>query len=368
MNRVKLLIVALCLLGGDGRGISYLLKYIDIQRFEPILVVFQDQLDYDVPDHIKIICLHKKSFLDLPKLIWKLARLYEKERPDTVVSYLNYANLIAVLARKLSPVKPRLVLSVHNQDSISIKYEFLGQLKMWAIPHLYSEADVVICVSEGVREDLVNQFKIPRRMTKVVYNPVDMEYVSRLASEEVEHPYFTPKEIPVIAAIGRLNVQKNFPSLLSAFAEVTAMLPCRLIIIGEGEERKSLEKMASSLRIERHVDFVGFQRNPFKYLARSDIFVLSSLYEGFANVIMEAMTCGIPVVSTRCPSGPDEIITTGVNGLLVPLSDEPALANAILHLLKDKDYATSIAIEGRKRVRRFAATRIIKEYETLFQV
>ena len=360
------MVVALCLLGGDGRVISYLLKYIDIQKFEPVLVVFQDNLKYDVPDHIRIICLHKKSFLDLPRLIWKLTRLYEKEKPDTVVSFLNYANLIAVLAKKLSSVKPRLVLSVRNQDSISIKYEFLGRLKIWAIPHLYPEADAILCCSKGVGDDLMNQFKIPSQMIKVIYNPVDIEYIYRLATEEVKHPYLNPKGMPVIIAIGRLNVQKNFPGLLRAFTEVTAMLPCRLVIIGEGEERKSLVKMVSNLRIERHVDFIGLQRNPFKYLARSDVFVLSSLWEGFGNVIAEAMACGIPVVSTRCPSGPDEIITDGVTGLLVPAGDETALAKAILHLLKHKDYAVSIGLEGRKSVERFAVNQIIKEYEALF--
>ncbi len=140
----------------------------------------------------------------------------------------------------------------------------------------------------------------------------------------------------------------------------------RLVILGDGGKRSNLEKLARQLGIERQVTFLGFQTNPFKYLARSDIFVLSSLWEGFALVIVEAMACGIPVISTRCPSGPDEIITDGVNGLLVPVADETALAEAILRLLKDKKLAVKLAQAGTKRAEDFAITKIIKQYEAIF--
>ena len=369
MSRKRVLFVCPSLVGGGAERVAaLLLQHLDRQKFEPLLVVFQDRFDYPVPEDVTVICFYKRGAYDLPRLIWRLAQAYEKEKPDTVISFLNYANLIAVMAKRLSRARPRLLLTEHGDDDIgiSLKHTFLSFPKRWAFPLIYPKADTIICVSRGVADNLVTRFKIPRQKIKVVYSPVDIDYVSRLAEEEVDHPYFAPKETPVIIAIGWLIARKGHPYLLKAFAQVTAEFPCRLIIRGDGKEKKALVKLVRQLGIERQVDFLGFQQNPFKYVARSDIFVLSSLWEGFGLVIIEAMTCGTPVISTRCPFGPGEIITDGVNGLLVPAADEMALAEAMLRLLNDKDLSAKLAQAGKKRAEDFAMAKITEEYERLF--
>ena len=155
--------------------------------------------------------------------------------------------------------------------------------------------------------------------------------------------------------------QKNYPLLLEAFATTQKQVDSKLLILGQGEDRVSLEKLTHKLGIQKKVFFLGFQKNPYKYMAASDIFVLSSFWEGFANVVIEAMACGIPVISTRC-YGPEEIITGGRNGILIPGENPEAMAGAIIRLLKDKRSAGHIAREGRKRAEDFRVEKMIVEY------
>ena len=373
MARRKVMFVLLTLGGGGvGRLASLLLEHLERERFEPCVALLEHRGRYPLPLDIPIACFHKKSRYDLPRLIWRLARAYDKEKPDVVLSFMNYTNLIAVLARRLSRNKPRLLLSEHGYLSIEFtefkefKRDPLSRFKGWAIPWLYPQSDGIVCVSQGVADDLVANFRVPRDKINVIYNPADIDYILTQAGENVEYPWFAQKELPIIIAIGRLTAQKGYPYLLKAFAQVTANFPCRLVILGEGRERVPLEELAQELGVEKDVAFLGFQENPFKYLARSDFFVLSSLWEGFGNVIIEAMACGTPVIATRCPSGPDEIITDGVNGLLVPVSDEAALVVAIWQLLNEKDFASKLAQAGRKRAEDFAIDRIAKQYQELF--
>ena len=367
MSRKKVLVVSTALICGGAERLAWLiLKHLDRERFEPVLVVLSGFDDsYPEPEGIDVIYLNKGNFLDLPRIVWRLSRVYEEEQPDVVLSMVDYANLVSVLSKKISRAKPKLVLDERSHSSINLKYEFLGRLKIWAIPRLYPEADVIVCCSHGVADDLTNRFNIPRRMIKVIQNPANGDYISEMANEDVDHHWLTSKEMPVIIAAGRLVVQKNYPLMLRAFAWVNTSIPCRLMILGEGKEREPLAKLASGIGLDGNVEFLGFQRNPFKYMARSDIFVLSSLTEGFPWVILEAMTCGIPVVSTRCPSGPDEIITDGVNGLLVPVDDEKALSEAILRLLNDGGLAAGIARAGQERSKDFRVSEIVSEYESV---
>ena len=366
MHRKKVLLVLNDLAGGgEDRVATLLLEHLDRGRFEPLLVLLEDRRDYATAEDVPITCLHKKSRYDLPRLIWRLARIYEKGKPDVVLGISSYLNLLTVLARKLSRVKPKLLLSEHMNISISFRYEPLSRVKAWAIPRLYPQSDAVIAVSRGVAGDLVANFGVPHEKTKVIYNPVDIDHILTLARENVDHPWFAHKESPIVIAVGRLTAQKGYPHLLRAFAQVTERFPCRLVILGEGEERHALEALAQQLGVGKGVAFLGFQQNPFRYLARSDVFALSSLWEGLALVVIEAMACGVPVIGTRCPSGPDEIITDGVNGLLVPVADEAAMAEAILQLLNDKDFAIKLAQAGRKRAEDFVARKRVAEYEQL---
>ncbi len=367
MTRKRVLFVTHMLAaGGAARIVALVLKYLNRQRFEPFLVVFQDRFDFPVPEDVRIVCLHKRGIFALPSLVLQLARIYEREKPDTVVSTVEWVDVIALLAKKLSRVKPKLLVNVVSHTSSNLKQSFLSRLLRLAIPRLYPQANAAICISRGVANDLVTEFKVPSHKIRIAYGLIDFEHILNLAKEEVDHPYFTSKEMPIITTMGRLEVEKGHAYLLRAFAQVTTNLSCQLAILGEGKERTVLEKLTEQLGIGRQVDFLGFQQNPFKYLARSDVFVLPLLYEGFALAIIEAMACGIPVISTRCPCGPDETITDGVNGLLVPVADETSLAEAMLRLLKHKNLAVKLAQAGRKRADDFTAAKIMKEYEANF--
>ena len=166
---------------------------------------------------------------------------------------------------------------------------------------------------------------------------------------------------------GRLESQKGFKYLLEAFSKVSAKIEARLAILGRGSQMDELKRLSEKLGITSNVVFLGFQKNPYKYLANGDLFVLSSLWEGFPNALAKAMACGIPVVSTDCPSGPSEIITDGVNGLLVPPADPEALAGTVLRVLKDKEWATELAGAGRKRAEDLEASRVAGMYDAVLK-
>jgi glycosyltransferase involved in cell wall biosynthesis len=170
----------------------------------------------------------------------------------------------------------------------------------------------------------------------------------------------------LLLACGRLKALKGFDYLIDALVAVRKTVPAHLWIVGEGEERSALELKIKRLGLEGCVRLVGFQENPFKYMAAADVFVLSSLYEGFGNVIVEAMACGVPVVATNCPYGPGEIIEDGKNGILAPPADAAALAAAILRVLKDEDIRKKLSIEGKNRASDFNAHTIAAAYGDLF--
>ena len=170
----------------------------------------------------------------------------------------------------------------------------------------------------------------------------------------------------MIVNIGRLSGQKGHTWLLEAFSIVRKQVPSKLIIIGDGEDSQKLKNLARDLNIEKDVFFKGYQKNPYKYLSRAAIFVNSSLYEGFGCVIIEAMACGIPVVSTACPHGPAEIIKDNENGSLVAIADQKAMAAAIIKLLENREMRIKFSLEGKKRAGDFSADKIVREYENVF--
>jgi glycosyltransferase involved in cell wall biosynthesis len=253
------------------------------------------------------------------------------------------------------------VIAERSNLSLTLKTDRGRLFKRFLHRRLYPRARGIIAVSRGVREDLERHFGISRDRIQVIYNPCDIERVQRLAAEEPDLPI--DWTIPTVVAAGRLTEQKGFCYLLQAFAAVAHERTCRLLILGEGEDRLALTRQATELRITERVVMPGFRPNPFAYMARGHVFVLSSLSEGFANVIVEAMACGIPVISTNCPSGPDEIITDGVNGVLVPPADARALAAAIEQVLTDRALAKRLAEVGLACVKAFSPEIIVRQYE-----
>ena len=209
------------------------------------------------------------------------------------------------------------------------------------MPHLikrfYPWADGIVVVSRGVRDDMAQLTNIPSERITVIYNPsvVKAEVLER-AQAPLDHPWFLPGQPPVLLAVGRLQVQKDFPMLIRAFAQVRQTRPVRLLILGEGKQRPMLEELIKKLGLDGDVSLPGFVVNPFAYMSRASIFILSSRWEGLPTVLVEALCCGTPVISTDCPSGPREILQDGQYGQLVPVGDVVALAHAIEATLQGK--------------------------------
>lgn len=343
-------------------------KYLDRNRFKPVLVVFNPENAYqrDWPLDVPVICLNKKNRFDFVRLVWGLSRVIKHEKPSVILSFLTYTNYLTILARNLANPGIPMFLSQQINLKRPLKNQKFKRIKEKVlIRNLYPKATGIIAVSKGIRENLITDYKIPKNKCFVIYNMANIKGIKEFANEEVNHPWFK-ENIPIIIACGRLTVQKNYPLLLRAMSLVLKKDRARLLILGEGEERPRLERFAKELGISHNVAFLGFESNPFKYMSRATVFVLSSSWEGFGNVIIEAMACGVPVISTRCPSGPDEIITDGVNGLLVPVGDANALAKAILCLRKDKSLRKRIAEAARKRAEDFRVEKMVAEYERVF--
>ena len=314
-----------------------------------------------VPKEVRLVDLGAQRVLySLPGLV----RYLRQARPQAMLSTLSHANIIALWAKKLARVPTRLV--VREANTVSVEATNADTLKGKLMPHLirifYPWADAIVANSRGVAEDLMKLTGLPPDNIKVIYNPVVTPELFVKAEEPLDHPWFGPGEPPVILGVGRLTKQKDFPTLIRSFALVRKERPVRLIILGEGEERPNLEALVRELGLEEDVALPGFVENPYKYMKRAAVFVLSSRWEGFGVVLVEAMALGTPVIATDCPSGPAEILEDGRWGRLVPVGDHKALAEAILQVLKEEKVGASA------RALMFSVERILKEYANVLGV
>jgi glycosyltransferase involved in cell wall biosynthesis len=261
-----------------------------------------------------------------------MVRYLRRKRPAVLVSALDHANLMTILAAKLARTGTRVVATIHNnispvwQGNRSLHQRLVIRCMLKVLPW----AQEIVAVSSGLADDVARLAKIPRDRVRVIYNPIISPALRRAALEPTGHPWFQEGQLPVVLGAGRLAAEKDFPNLIRAFAIARKTCQARLVILGEGEERPALERLVQSLGLEDDVGLPGVVANPFAYMSRSALFVLSSAWEAFGNVLVEALACGCPVVSTDCPSGPREILQGGRLGKLVPVGDETALAEAIL--------------------------------------
>lgn len=264
-----------------------------------------------------------------------LTRYLRENRPDAIIAANDYPNVVAIVAKKLAKLSSPVLPTAHNNLSVEV---FHGKRKRTKRKprvnrRFYPRADALVAVSRGVAEDLQRTLALPDGKVRTIYNPVVAPELEELAKRPLDHPWFADGESPVVLAVGGFKPQKDFATLLRAFARARMRRPMRLLILGEGKLRPSLTSLAEELDIVEDLAMPGFVDNPFQYFARADLFVLSSRWEGLGNVVIEALACGCPVVSTDCPSGPAEILENGKYGTLVPVGDHEALAAAILKSL-----------------------------------
>ncbi len=211
------------------------------------------------------------------------------------------------------------------------------------IARYFLQAQAIVAPSRGVADDLARVTGLPRQRIHVIYNPVVSAALLMQSRLPVDHRWLRGDGVPVIVGMGRLTLQKDFGTLIRAFARVRKQLKSRLLILGEGEERGALQDLSHSLGVTDDVELVGFVANPYAYLSRAELFVLSSRWEGLPGALIEALACGAKVVSTDCPSGPREILNDGAYGQLVPMKDDGALAEAMLAALTGEYVAADSA-------------------------
>jgi len=306
-----------------ARGVSSRGYKVDL-----VLVRAEGVLQSEVPESVRVINLDaSRSVSSLPALIAYLRR----ERPDILYSGLH-TNIIALWAKRLARVPTRTIVSERGHISSHVKMNS-SDFRVRMLPHLiryfYPWTDAVLAVSEGVADDLVMNYGIPNEKTYVIYNPVVTPELCALAEVPLSHPWFESGEPPVILAAGHLTAMKDFATLIRAFATLRKERQSRLIILGEGEKRTELEALVKQLGIEADVQLPGFVANPYPYMKRASLFVLSSRWEGLPGVLIEALYCGTPIVATDCPGGPREILADGKYGQLVQVADPSAMAQAI---------------------------------------
>lgn len=301
----------------------------------------------------------KRQLEALPRLV----RYLKERRPDILIVNMEHMNVMAVLAKRLARVPTRIIATQHNAFSQQVK----RRSWQWrALPAIYRLtmplADGLVCVSTGVADDLARSAGLKRHMMNVIHNGLVGDDFDARAAGTPDHPWFGDPR-PVILGMGRLVHQKDFTTLIMAFAHVARQSDARLIILGEGPMRAELEATARSLGLADRVALPGFAENPLPSVRAARLFVMSSRFEGFGNVLAEALACGTPVVSTDCPHGPAEILDHGRFGDLVPVGDADALGKAMLwSLAREPDRAVLS-----ERGRHFSVARCADGYRTLVE-
>jgi glycosyltransferase involved in cell wall biosynthesis len=357
--------------GGAEKLLLRIINNLDRQQFKLSLALCKSGGSYEEA-LAEDIAVYYLSSPQIPSIsgslllsLLPLRRLINRTKPDVVCGVMDNANVLTVLATKNIGYKPKVILSVHNP--VTLKYNepktrLFNRLVFALMPYTYPAADSIITVSQGVATDLAALIPKTKDLLQVIYNPcVDQEVI--LGGMETPPETIASK---LIIACGRLNPQKGFKYLISAMVEVRKVINTHLWIMGEGELRQELKDQIESLGLGDAVRLLGFKANPYQYMAKADLFVLASLYEGFGNVIVEAMACGTPVVATDCPFGPGEIIEDGVNGLLVKPGDKEALATGIIRVLSNPQLQAQFINQGKIRAQDFETKKITQMYSQLF--
>lgn len=365
--------------GGAERSVLKLARGLIERRYRVNILVFEkiDTLADEIPPDARCFLLEQKRIYgfryrahlarrfglrilknlrtDLLKDARSLAVYIDEHEPDCILPSLPRAKSATLLALCFTAKKPVVIPTTHSV-LMNRKRRFRN---LYSI--LLPFADHIVAVSEGVADNLALKLEIPRDRISRIYNPADTSKIAELARDVPDHPWMSDDGPPVILAAGRLARVKDFPILLRAFCQVSRNRDVRLIILGEGSWRKRLENMIRKMDMETIVSLPGWVSNPYAFMSRASLFVLSSRYEGLGNVLIEAMACGCPCVSTDCPSGPAEILDNGRFGPLVPVGNTPELAASIEGVLDSPPDKKVL----KARAQEFALDASVDQYERL---
>lgn len=331
----KIFFILPSLHGGGAEKITInLAREISKQGYFVEIILFEKKGIYleEIEKEIKIFSLNAKKIRSsiIPLFIY-----LKKNKPSVIISVMTNANIIALFLQFFLKIK--VIVTEHNlfsQEKESLGfykkkiYFFLAQI-------LYPRAISIVAVSNGIANDLINNVKINKKKVITIYNPIDIDNIKKNINEKIVHKWIGNDNFIVILGIGRLSSQKNFSLLIHSFSQFKKKKPnAKLVILGEGEERKELEKLIFKLKLTNDIDMPGFIKNPYPYLSKSNIFVLSSNYEGLPTVLIESLICRTQIISTECGSGPREILKSGKYGAIVPINNINCLSLAMEKILK----------------------------------
>lgn len=310
-----------------------------------------------LPPDVRVVNLGTRR---VSRSIPTLARYLRREQPAALLSALTHVNLAAILAARLSRVRTRVVVTEHSLVSRASRdtRRPLVHGSFWFSRWLYPLADAIVAISDGIARDLARSTSLPPSRIRIIYNPVVTPDIVQKSAEPVDHPWFQPGGPRIVLGVGRLSKEKDFATLVRAFARLNDRFNARLVILGEGPLRSSLDALADELQLRSKLDLPGFVANPYAWMARSAVLGLASTREGLSNVLIEAMACGTPVVSTDCDTGPSEVLKAGLFGRLVPVGNADALADALARTLETPPDREAL----RKRASDFSAARAVSEY------
>ena len=376
MNKIIFLIPTLSL-GGGERVVSELSLSLP-ESIEKVIVLFKEEISYLYKGRVISLNTPISSENSLLKIyhyflgLLKFRKIVKSEKPDYVISFGHPSNIINILCGAKSIVR------ADNFFSSALN-GFGGGIYKILIKVLFKRASIVVAVSKESAQDLIKNFNVKKEKIKVIYNPLNVEEIEKLAKEPLEKKYQKIFQNPVIINMGRLNKQKGQQYLIEAFCEIKNKIKdAKLVILGKGELEDSLKYLSEKMGFKDDIHFLGWQENPFKFLASSKIFILSSLWEGLPYVLLEAMACGLPIVSFDCKSGPREILAPNTDfsfqarnieyaeyGVLVEKENKKLLSQAAIKLLLDGDLLKELKEKSKKRALNFNIENIIKEWKFL---
>lgn len=374
--------------GGMGRVVSDVSCTLP-ESVHQTIVLMEDWIDYPYRGRLLILgkdCLKPRSVKGLRWFLsaLKFRRILKEVKPDVVLAFQHDARAINFLSRFMFlTFRYATVLGAQGVASQYGKYSAGSRMRLHRllVYLIHKHADRIIACTKGVKTDLSDTLGVAPKKIDVIYNSVDVQTIQQMASEKVEHHWFS-EEVPIITTSGRLAFEKNQSDLVKAFALARKERSCRLILLGDGKLRDSIAGLAGELGVSNDVYFAGYQKNPFKYVAKSTVFAFPSIFEAQGLVLVEAMAVGCPIVSYDCPVGPRELLASGTSrstpldgiehaefGLLVPVGNVEALAKAILRLLDDTQLRNRYSQAGRERAAHFNLKDMSKKYfETLNSV
>lgn len=347
--------------GGAERVMLTLIKHIDKEKFLPVFVLMKKEGRFvnvieSLPKEVEVIDLDASQ---ARYAIFKIAKVIKRVKPDIVFSTLGYLNLLIALIRPFYAKKIKFISRESNTVSIENKQENYPKIFDWLYKNVYNNFDLIITQSKYMRDDLVENFGINIEKTAVIYNPVDIDNISK-KSREIDGKLYDDTKINLIAA-GRLAPQKGFDILVDTMVHLDDRF--HLTILGEGEDKASLENQIKTLGLENKITLSGFADNPYAYMSEADFFILSSRYEGLPNVVLESNVCGTPCIAFASPGGTAEVIEDGKTGVLVKEFNSNALAEAIVKAI-EIDFDT-VYIQNFCQTN-FNVKKIVKTYESHF--